>query len=347
MTIAALPSTDTMFRALVERDSSYEGVFYVGVKTTGIFCRPTCPARKPKPENVEFFASSGDALHAGYRPCRRCRPLTDGSAPPAWVERLEDAVERDPTRRLTDADLRGLGVEPARVRRYFKQRYGMTFHAYHRARRMGLALAAVRPVENGAVPSASRRIANGVKPTVDAVGYDHGYESVSGFREAFSRLFGAPPGRGERCTCLLARWLDTPLGAMLAVSAEAGLCLLEFVDRRGLEKEIGDLRRRLDAVIVPGENAFLATIGREIEQYFAGAITEFTVPLVEPGSAFQRAVWAELRRIPFGETRSYADMARHLGRPGAHRAVGRANGQNRIAIVVPCHRVIRDRKSVV
>ncbi len=337
MTTAAMPSPGRMYRALVERDSSYEGVFVVGVKTTGIFCRPTCPARKPKPETVEYFTAADDAVHAGYRPCRRCRPLDDACAPPEWVKQLEDAVDRSPTRRLTDIDLRAMGIDPARVRRYFRQRYGMTFHAYHRARRMGLALAAVRPATNGS-PERSR---DGVQRTIDTIGLDHGYGSASGFRDAFSRHFGAPPGRGDRCTCLRARRIETPLGAMLAVSADDGLCLLEFVDRRGLDTQIADLRRRLDAVIVPGDDAHLATIADEMGRYFAGELKRFTVPLVQPGTDFQRAVWRELRRIPFGATRSYAEMATNLGRPGAHRAIGHANGRNRIAIVVPCHRVIR------
>lgn len=319
-----LPGETEMYQALLGRDASYEGVFVVGVRTTGIFCRPTCGAKKPRRANVEFFAGSRDALYAGYRPCRRCRPLDENGKPPAWVRPLLDAVDQDPGGRLSDDDLRALSIEPARARRFFKTRYGMTFHAYHRARRMGRALAAIRGGGD-----------------VTAVGLQHGYDSASGFRDAFTRLFGAPPGRGRDLVCLHARWLDTPLGAMLAVAHADGLCLLEFVDRRGLATQIETLRRRLAAAIVPGEHAHLDHVEDELASYFRGALRTFTVPLIMPGTEFQQSVWERLRAIPYGETRSYAQMAIDLGRPGAHRAVGRANGDNRIAIIVPCHRVVR------
>jgi len=128
---------------------------------------------------------------------------------------------------------------------------------------------------------------------------------------------------------------------MLAVANDQGLCLLEFVDRRGLETQIATLRRRLGCAIFPGENEHLDTIADELSRYFDGEPTRFTVPLVLPGTPFQLKVWHRLRQIPPGETLSYAKLAEVIGRPGAQRAVGRANGDNRIAIVVPCHRVVR------
>ena len=310
---------------MLERDATFDGVFFVAVRTTGIFCRPTCPARKPKVENVEYFASTRDALHAGYRPCKRCRPMDANGAPPQWIGRVMEAVDRSPSDRFTDADLRAMGVDPARARRYFKANYGMTFHAYHRARRLGLALQEVRRGED-----------------LTGVGYGHGYESASGFRDAFARVFGAPPGKGRQMRPLFARWLDTPLGAMLAIANDEALGLLEFVDRRAIERQIETLRRRMGgAVIVPGDNAILDRAAEEVAAYFAGELREFTVPIVLPGSPFQTAVWDELRRIPYGQTRSYRELAEMLGRPGAQRAVGRANGDNRLAIIVPCHRVVR------
>jgi AraC family transcriptional regulator of adaptative response/methylated-DNA-[protein]-cysteine methyltransferase len=314
-----------MDRAMLERDATFDGLFFVAVKTTGIFCRPTCPARKPKVENVEYFASSRDALHAGYRPCKRCRPMDANGARPRWIEQVMEAVDRSPSDRFTDADLRAMGVDPARARRYFKSHYGMTFHAYHRARRLGLALQEVRQGED-----------------LTGVGYGHGYESASGFRDAFARVFGAPPGKGPQVKLLYARWLDTPLGAMLAVANDEALGLLEFVDRRAIERQIETLRRRMGgAVIVPGHNAVLDQTAGEVASYFAGDLRDFTVPIALPGSPFQTDVWNELRTIPYGETRSYSDLAKALGRPGAQRAVGRANGDNRLAIIVPCHRVVR------
>lgn len=312
-----------MYRALVQRDPRSEGVFFVGVKTTGIFCRPTCSARKPRRENVEFFRRASDALHAGYRACKRCRPLDAGHTPPDWVEKLHARLDAAPGDRLTDADLRAMGVEPTRARAYFKRHYAMTFHAYARARRLGRALGELR---------------RGNDP--QRVGSATGYESLSGFRDAFSRVFGQPVGAGRAVQCLLADWIDTPLGAMLAVACEEGICLLEYVDRRAIEKQIATLRRRMNATILPGSNKQLKSIRRELDAYFAGKSMTFRTPVVAPGSDFQQLVWDELRRIKPGETRTYAQLAKAVGRQGAHRAVGRANGDNRLAIIIPCHRII-------
>ncbi|MBI2517034.1 MAG: bifunctional transcriptional activator/DNA repair protein Ada [Opitutae bacterium] len=312
-----------MYRALSRRDAAYEGVFFTGVKTTGIFCRPTCRAKKPKPENVEFFPSVNEALHGGYRPCRLCRPMDSTKPVPPLVERLRRAVEESADGRVTDKDLVAMGVEPSTARRQFKAYHGMTFHAYQRARRMGLAL---RDVKSG-------------KPVID-VQLERGYESTSGFREAFARVFGAPPRGAKAGDCLLARRIETPLGTMLALADDQGLRLLEFVDRRGLERELVMLRRRLKAAVVPGNNATLDATAAQLGEYFAGTRLKFDLPFVPVGSEFQRRVWAELQRIAPGRTRSYAEMAAKLGMPKAPRAIGRANGSNMLALVIPCHRVI-------
>jgi AraC family transcriptional regulator of adaptative response/methylated-DNA-[protein]-cysteine methyltransferase len=318
-----LPSSEVMYRAVVDHDPTFEGIFFVGVATTGIFCRPTCRVRTPKRENVEFFASTRDALHAGYRPCRRCLPLDRGRSAPPLVEQLLAAVEDEPTGRLRDVDLARRGIDPSTARRTFKRYCGMTFHAYHRARRMGLALAGVRQG----------------KSMLD-LQLDHGFESGSGFRTAFNRLVGAAPSRARDVDCLYAQWFETALGAMLALADDHGLALLEFVDRRGLERELGLIQRKLARRILPGEHRFLTQIGDELAAYFAGRTLTFATPLALCGSPFQRAVWNELLTIPAGATRSYADIAAAIGRGAAVRAVGRANGDNRLCIVVPCHRVI-------
>lgn len=320
----ALPHVRTMHRAVARRDPAYEGVFFTGVKTTGIFCRPTCKAKRPRPENVEFFPTVNEALHGGYRPCRLCRPM-DGVRPvPPLVERLRRAVEAAPDGRITDKELGAMGIEPTTARRQFKAYHGMTFHAYQRARRMGLAL---RDVRAG-------------RPVVEAQ-LERGYESTSGFREAFAKVFGAPPRGAKAATCLYARRIQTPLGTMLALADAAGLRLLEFVDRRGLERELVVLRRRLKCAIVPGQHRWLDQVADELAEYFAGGRLDFTVPLAPVGSDFQRKVWAELRRIPAGTTRSYTEMAARVGLPTGRRAIARANGSNMLALVVPCHRVIR------
>src|SRR5687767_8692311 len=319
-----LPSTTEMYRALVERDQSFEGLFYACVRTTGIFCRPTCRARKPKPENVEFAPSIQEALHRGYRPCLVCEPMSAGAAAPNWLAPLIGEIKDHPDLKLRDHDLRVRGLDPVQVRRTFKRCFGMTFQAYQRACRLGTAL---RALHDGS-------------PTLEA-GLDAGFESDSGFRAAFARVFGETPGHARDTALLTATWIETPLGPMLAIAGDRGLELLEFVDRRALETELRELRRSLDGVIVPGDHAILRQAAEQLREYFAGTRRDFDLPLKQRGSAFQLAAWKALCEIPYGETRSYTDMARRVGSPGAVRAIGRANGQNQIAIVVPCHRVIR------
>ena len=319
-----LPPTTEMYRALVERDASFEGLFYACVRTTGIFCRPTCHARKPKPENVEFAATIQDALHRGYRPCQLCEPMSVGTGAPNWLAPLLDEIRKQPDLRLRDEDLRDRGLDPVQVRRTFKRTFGMTFQAYQRACRLGAAMKAL----------------HGGAATIDA-GLEAGFESDSGFRDAFARVFGDTPARARETALLTATWIETPLGPMLAIAGDDGLELLEFVDRRALETELRELRRALKAGIVPGEHPVLAQTREELREYFGGTRRAFGIPLKLQGSSFQLAAWRGLCEIPYGETRSYSDMARRVDSPGAVRAIGRVNGQNRIAIVVPCHRVIR------
>ncbi|MCP4247349.1 MAG: methylated-DNA--[protein]-cysteine S-methyltransferase [bacterium] len=313
-----------MERAVRDRDRSYDGVFYLGVRTTGIFCRPSCSARKPRPRNVECFGSTREALLAGYRPCKRCRPMDANGRPPQWVTKLLDLVERHPTERLADADLRQAAIDPSRARRFFKQHYGMTFQAYHRTRRMGLALA---EIHRGA--------------DLTGVALAHGFDSNSGFRAAFERTFGRTPGRAHDSNVAVTARLESPLGLLLAGATSQGLCLLEFADRPALETQLTTLSRRLDCTVVPGSNTHIDLVRDELGGYFAGRLTEFTVPLVVSGTPFQETVWARLQRIPYGQTTSYGRLAKAIGHPGAQRAVGRANGANRIAIIIPCHRVVQ------
>lgn len=312
-----------MLAAFEARDGSYEGVFVTGVRTTGIFCRPSCPAKKPRREHVEFFPSPRDALFAGYRPCKRCRPLEPAGSPPGWLRRLLEEVEADPARRWTDDDLRRLRLEPDRVRRWFKATHGMTFHAYTRSRRLGMALT---------------RIQEGEK-VIDAA-FDHGFESLSGFNEAFRRLAGAPPTGAADAPRVVLRRLATPLGPMVAAATDEALCLLEFADRRMLPLQLRRLKQRQAGTVVPGDNDLLATLERELAEYFAGGRRDWTVPVAARGTPWQERVWERLPAVPYGETVSYGELAGELGRPTAARAVARAVGDNRIAILVPCHRVV-------
>ena len=311
------------YQALLEKDSRYEGLFYVGVTTTGVFCRPTCPAPKPKPYNCEFFETAEGALLAGFRPCKRCRPLSNPNQVPEFVRALVEAVEANPDRKWRSDDVRQFHVDPSTARRGFQKHFGMTFVEYARARRLGLAMKQIRQG----------------RPVIDAQ-VTAGYESGSGFRDAFSRIMGEAPSLAGSTRVLEAAWIDTPLGPMLAVADERALYLLEFVDRRGLEREIESLRKKLRAAIIPGRTEPIDRIEGELGGYFAGDTTAFNTPLARIGTPFQRLVWEALSEIPYGETRSYSQLAAAIGRPAAVRAAGRANGANRQAIVIPCHRVI-------
>jgi AraC family transcriptional regulator of adaptative response/methylated-DNA-[protein]-cysteine methyltransferase len=323
-TLELLPPPEMMYRALVNRDPGFQGIFFVGVRTTGIFCRPTCTAKKPARENVDFFATSNEALGSGYRPCLRCHPMDPNQRPPNLIDRLRTEVERAPGGRLTDKELATLAIDPSTARRQFKRHFGMTFQAYHRARRMGLALSEVR--------KGSR---------VDEARNGSGFESESGFREAFAKIFGEPPTNAKTRAPLFAQRIDTPLGAMIAVADDEGLRLLEFIDRRATERELSTLRKRLGTNVVPGEHRYLTAMRQQLAEYFSGKKLEFDIPLAPVGSPFQLRAWKILQSIPVGETRSYSWMAKRLGDENARRAVGRANGTNMICIVIPCHRVIR------
>src|SRR5688500_11278889 len=210
-----MPPRREMERAFMASDAGYDGIFYTGVRTTGIFCRPSCRARKPLPSNVEFFGSIREALFAGYRPCRRCQPTVSIGSTPEWARRLLAAVEAEPERRLRDADLHQFGVEPARARRFFLEHYGMTFQAYCRGRRLSGALRQLRSGES-----------------LDDVALGTGWDSHSGFRDAFMRTFGTAPGAARNIpdAAVVMAMIETPLGPMVAGATDAGLCLLEFTD---------------------------------------------------------------------------------------------------------------------
>lgn len=314
---------EEMLNAFMERDSSCDGLFYTAVTTTGVFCRPSCPARKPKTENVVFYGSAREALFAGFRPCRRCRPMDEGRSAPVWVRELLETVEDTPNLRIPDSHLRERGIDPASARRYFLKAYGMTFQAYCRARRLGSAFAAIKRGES-----------------IDDVVFDHGWESHSGFREAFFRAAGSSPGKARGGDYVRLAWIETPLGPMAAGATDSALCLLEFTDRRMLEAQLETVSKRFELPLLPGESRIFDDLRSELGEYFAGTRTRFDIPLDYPGTDFQRSVWDALQRVPYGETRSYIELARELGIPGASRAVGRANGLNRIAVLIPCHRVI-------
>lgn len=313
----------TYYDAFVKQNSEFDGIFFVGITTTGIFCRPTCPARKAKFERCDFFPTAQEALLAGYRPCKRCQPLSHPNQEPDLIKTLIEAVEADPEKRWTDADFRALQIDSSTVRRQFKKRFGMTFVAYARARRMGIALQQIR---NGS------RIIEAQQ--------DSGYESGSGFRDAFSRIMGSPPSANHH-NILKAEWIDTPLGPMVAIASDDLLYLLEFVDRRGLESEVERMRLKIKAAIIPGKTNITEQIKTELQAYFSGQLRVFKTPTAVFGTDFQQSVWKMLTNIPYGTTSSYAELAKSIGNPNAVRAAARANGSNQMAIIIPCHRIIQ------
>ena len=318
-----MPSRKAMERAFQQRDAEFDGLFLAGVKTTGIYCRPSCPARRPLRENCEYFATVEDAARAGYRACKRCDPASAGGSAPAWVARLLERLDSEGAGRLTGSDLAALGVDAARVRRWFQRHHGMTFAAFCRARRMGKSLDSLRRGES-----------------LDDVALGHGYESHSGFRDAFGRQFGRPPGSARDRACITTRILESPVGPLLVGAVDDGVCLLEFSDPQRTARQVKVLEQSLGLTSIPGEHRWLTTLDLELKGYFAGALRSFSVPLVVRGTRFQESVWAALQGIPYGKTWSYEQLAERAGHPGACRAVGTANGRNRLAILIPCHRVV-------
>ncbi|GIT89807.1 6-O-methylguanine DNA methyltransferase [Jannaschia pagri] len=316
-----LPSDDTLYAALLARDPAYDGQAWVAVTSTGIFCRLTCPAPKPKRVNCRFHASVATCLEAGFRPCKRCHPLTEGQDPA--VRDLLEALERAPDRRWTEDDVAAQGYDPSTIRRAFRRQFGMTFLAMARLRRLGRGAKALR--DGGAVIEAQLAA---------------DFDSASGFRAAFARHLGTAPGHLKADALLQADWIDTGLGPMVAVSSKTHLHLLEFADRPALPRELKVLQREAKGSLGLGRLPPTDRIEAELTAYLAGQDAAFDTPLHPGGTPFQRQVWEALRQVPAGQTRSYSDIAQAIARPEATRAVARANGANRIAIAIPCHRIL-------
>lgn len=316
-------SADIMYQASFDKNPDFEGVFWMGVKTTGIFCRPTCTARKPKRENVEFFPTAKEAILKGYRPCKVCKPLENPDGTPEYIQNILEELRLDPSLKFKDFDLVERGVEPATVRRWFQKNHGMTFHAFQRMFRLNTAFKKIQQGEN-----------------IMETAYDSGFESLSGFNDSFKSIFGVSPKNSKNQRIIDLKRIETPIGTMYAAAVEEGICMLEFTDRKMLETEFKDLAKSLNATIVQGENPHFKTLEKELAEYFAGNRTEFTVPLSPVGTEFQKSVWKVLLKIPYGETWNYKKQSEVLGDVKKVRAVANANGMNKISILIPCHRVI-------
>lgn len=314
---------DIFYEALVAKDPSFEGTFFAGIKTTGIFCRPTCTARKPKRENVEFFASAKDAILKGYRACKVCHPMEKAGSTPEYVDHVLRLLDEDPSLKLKDYDLLKLDIEPSKIRRWFLKNHGITFHAYQRMYRINTAF---------------KKLQTGT--SVTDIAFDSGYESLSGFNDSFKKVFGVSPKNSKEKHVIDFTRIETDLGTMVACATDKGVCLLEFSDRKGLETELKQLSKYHNANVVQGQNKYFEQLKEELDAYFEGRLKEFKVPLDISGTDFQKQVWQALVEIPYGTTSSYLRQAEVLGKPSSARAVANANGMNKIAIVIPCHRVV-------
>jgi AraC family transcriptional regulator of adaptative response/methylated-DNA-[protein]-cysteine methyltransferase len=320
MATEPLLDPDTAWIAVLARDRRADGRFVTGVLTTGIYCRPSCAARHPKRENVRFFATGPEAAAAGLRACLRCRP-DEVSREAAALERalrLLDTAEAPPS--LEDLAATA-GYSPFHFHRLFKRATGITPAAYARARR-----------------ARSMSMSLSSEPTVTDAIYEAGYSGPGRFYEDAKERLGMTPsawrsgGRGETI-----RWAtaQTSLGTMLVAATARGICRLSFdEDEQALHRHFPH------ASIEAGGDAMTDLVRRTVAAVEAPE-RPHDLPLDVRGTAFQEAVWRELTRIPPGQTRTYTQIAAAVGRPSAIRAAGSANGANGVAVLIPCHRVIR------
>ncbi len=318
---------DKRWAAVVDRDRSAEGHFVLAVTTTGIYCRPGCPARRPRRENVRFFAHAGEAERAGFRPCKRCRP--EG---PSIEERRAAAVAR--ACRLIDSaeeapDLATLAREAGMSRhhfhRVFKSATGLTPRAYAAARRAQRV----------------REALQGGSTVTDAI-HEAGYGSAGRFYDASEEVLGMPPAsyrRGGRAETIRFALGGCSLGSILVAATGRGVCaILLGDDPETLLRELEE--RFANARLVGGDEAFEDTVTRAVALVETPSLGH-ELPLDVRGTAFQQRVWQALRDIPPGSTMSYAEVADRIGAPGAARAVARACATNPVAVAIPCHRVVR------
>ena len=296
--------------------------YITAVKTTGIFCKSWCPARTPKAENVIFYDTATEAIKAGFRPCKICKPMEDKHQTPEYIKNIIKELNDNPGLKITDYDLKQRGVAPNTIRRWFKAHHNITFHGYQRMLRINHSY---------------RQISTHSPATKTA--FDSGYKSLSGFNYSWKNIFGTSVQNTHKQVINIDRF-STKLGTMFACATDKGICLLEFSDRRMLETEFKDICSRLDAVILPGENKHLSQVQQELNEYFSGKRKTFDVPLDMVGTVFQKSVWEVLLTVPYGITWSYKQEAEVLGKKEAVRAVANANGANKVAIIIPCHRII-------
>lgn len=316
-----------MWNAVCDRDRSRDGQFVFAVRTTRVYCRPSCPSRRPNRENVEFFDTLADARAAGYRACLRCRPDAARSNAEMLVEKVQKYIEENLDQSVTlDTIGTAVGASPFHLQRVFKATTGMTPRQYAEECR----LAAVK-----------KQLKNGL-PVTEAL-YEAGYSSSSRLYETSTRKLGMTPGaykRGGAGEVINCAFMPSPLGLLLLAATARGLCFLQFADKR--EELMEKLRAEFSAAVIVENPAALNEWIERLSTYLGGgSFCSTDLPVDLKGTAFQQTVWQYLRKIPLGETRTYTQVAEDIGQPKAVRAVARACASNRIALAVPCHRVIR------
>jgi AraC family transcriptional regulator of adaptative response/methylated-DNA-[protein]-cysteine methyltransferase len=314
--------------AVTERDRAMDGVFFYAVRTTGVYCRPTCPSRRPRPENVVFFRTRTGAERAGFRPCKRCKPERDSKtdANSEIVEKVCRYIDAHPDGPATLEALSGaIGLSPFHLHRTFKALTGITPRAYADSRRLESLKAGLREGH-----SVTRSL------------YDAGYGSSSRLYERASSQLGMTPSRyrkqGSGVTIRYAI-AETPVGRLLLAATPRGICSIQFGDSdTALE---GALRREYPQAEIVRTDKQLTGWVRAVRDRIRGENTG-SLPLDIRATAFQRLVWEQLRAIPSGATRSYGEIAKRIGQPRAARAVARACATNPVAVAIPCHRVVRE-----
>jgi AraC family transcriptional regulator of adaptative response/methylated-DNA-[protein]-cysteine methyltransferase len=318
-----------MWQAVLNRERRYDGQFVFAVRTTGVYCRPSCPARRPRRENVHFFDQPAEAEAAGYRPCQRCHPAQATRPEPnldliqAICRAIDEQADRPPT--LEELG-RQFGMSPFHLQRTFKRIVGVTPKQYAAAQR---------------AERLKRHLKE--KTSVTEAIYEAGYpSSSSAYGEATSHLGMTPATycRGGRATAITFAIAPCPLGYLLVAATSNGLCAVRLGD--STEELAATLTSEFPAASVQPDDGQLGPWVDSLQEYLAGAQPHFDLPLDVRATAFQRRVWQALQAIPYGSTRSYREVAEAIGQPTAARAVARACATNPTALVVPCHRVVRE-----
>jgi AraC family transcriptional regulator of adaptative response/methylated-DNA-[protein]-cysteine methyltransferase len=317
---------DWRWRAIREKNKSFDGLFYFGVQTTGIFCRPSCSSKTPKPENVAYFSSTKEAQKKGFRACLRCKPLDDHFPGKAadLVARALDALRDVALDITTNEELCShLGASPGHLQKTFKTVLGLSPKEVMDMMRIDNFKENVRETD------------------VTTSLYESGFGSSRSLYEKAGESLGMTPatykkgGKGMKIDYTI---VDSPLGKMLVARTERGICSVSFGDDESTLKD--ELSAEFFAADIQNNDAKLKDAVTTILRGLEGERTILTLPLDIRASEFQMRVWSELRKIPYGETRSYKDIAEAVGNPNAVRAVARACATNPVALVNPCHRVI-------